>query len=129
MGAITDTLFESELFGHVKGAFTDARQDRIGKFQLANNGTLFLDEIGNLPYSSQSKLLTVLQNRYVVPVGSNQQIHLNIRLLSATNCDISNMVERKEFREDLLYRLNTINWKCHHLGKGARISNCLPLIF
>jgi len=108
MGAITDTLFESELFGHVKGAFTDARQDRTGKFQLANNGTLFLDEIGNLPYSSQSKLLTVLQNRYVVPVGSNQQIHLNIRLLSATNCDILNMVERKEFREDLLYRLNTI---------------------
>lgn len=109
MGAITETLFESELFGHVKGAFTDARQDRVGKFQLANNGTLFLDEIGNLPYAMQSKLLTVLQNRTVVPVGSNQHIPLDIRLISATNCDISNMVEQKLFREDLLYRLNTIH--------------------
>jgi len=109
MGAITESLFESELFGHVKGAFTDARQDRVGKFQLANKGTLFLDEIGNLPYALQSKLLTVLQNRIVVPVGSNQQIPVDIRLLSATNCQISNMVQQKEFREDLLYRLNTIH--------------------
>jgi DNA-binding NtrC family response regulator len=109
MGAITETLFESELFGHIKGAFTDARQDRVGKFQLANKGTLFLDEIGNLPFALQSKLLTVLQNRTVVPVGSNQHIPVDIRLISATNCNITDMVERREFREDLLYRLNTIH--------------------
>lgn len=109
MGAITDTLFESELFGHVKGAFTDARQDRIGKFQLANKGTLFLDEIGNLPFAMQSKLLTVLQSRTVIPVGSNERIPIDIRLLSATNGDITQMIDSREFREDLLYRLNTIH--------------------
>ncbi len=109
MGAITDTLFESELFGHVKGAFTDARQDRIGKFQLASKGTLFLDEIGNLPFAMQSKLLTVLQSRTVIPVGSNERIPIDIRLLSATNGDITQMIDSREFREDLLYRLNTIH--------------------
>ena len=109
MGSISETLFESELFGHVKGSFTDAHQDRTGKFQLAHNGTLFLDEIGNLPFPMQSKLLTVLQNRKVVPVGSNLQIPVDIRLISATNCDITSMVEKKLFREDLLYRLNTIH--------------------
>jgi len=109
MGAITETLFESELFGHVKGAFTDARQDRIGKFQLANRGTLFLDEIGNLPFAMQSKLLTVLQSRTVIPVGSNERIPIDIRLLSATNGDITQMIDSREFREDLLYRLNTIH--------------------
>lgn len=109
MGAITETLFESELFGHVKGAFTDARQDRVGKFLLANHGTLFLDEIGNLPFPLQSKLLAVLQNRTVVPVGSNQHLPVDIRLISATNCDLPSMVVHKTFREDLLYRLNTIH--------------------
>lgn len=109
MGSISETLFESELFGHVKGSFTDAHQDRTGKFQLAHNGTLFLDEIGNLPFQMQAKLLTVLQNRKVVPVGSNLQIPVDIRLISATNCDITSMVEKKLFREDLLYRLNTIH--------------------
>ena len=109
MGSISETLFESELFGHVKGSFTDAHQDRTGKFQLAHNGTLFLDEIGNLPFQMQAKLLTVLQNRKVVPVGSNLQIPVDIRLISATNCEISSMVEKKLFREDLLYRLNTIH--------------------
>ena len=109
MGAITETLFESELFGHVKGAFTDARQDRIGKFQLANKGTLFLDEIGNLPFAMQSKLLTVLQSRTVIPVGSNERVPIDIRLLSATNGDITQMIDSREFREDLLYRLNTIH--------------------
>lgn len=109
MGTIPESIFESELFGHVKGAFTDARQDRTGKFQLADNGTIFLDEIGNLPYSLQSKLLTVLQNHKVVPVGSNQQIPVNIRLISATNCDINKMVLQHELRQDLLYRLNTIH--------------------
>jgi DNA-binding NtrC family response regulator len=109
MGAITETLFESELFGHKKGAFTDAREDRVGKFQLAHKGTIFLDEIGNLPFPLQSKLLSVLQNREVVPVGSNLHVPVDIRLISATNCHLETLVERKEFREDLLYRLNTIH--------------------
>lgn len=108
MGSITETLFESELFGHVKGAFTDAREDRKGKFELAHNGTLFLDEIGNLSLQTQAKLLTVLQNRYVVRVGSNKQIPINIRLVCATNCDLMQMVSEGKFREDLLYRINTI---------------------
>lgn len=109
MGTITESLFESELFGHVKGSFTDAKQDRIGKFQLADKSTLFLDEIGNLSLSLQSKLLTVLQSRTVVPVGSNKAIPIDIRLLSATNCPIEKMVSEKTFREDLMYRLNTIH--------------------
>lgn len=109
MGAIPETLFESELFGHKKGAFTDAREDRVGKFQLANKGTLFLDEIGNLPLPMQSKLLSVLQNREVIPIGSNQRIPIDIRLLSATNSVVDTLVKQKAFREDLLYRLNTIH--------------------
>jgi len=108
MGSITETLFESELFGHIKGAFTDAREDRKGKFELAHKGTLFLDEIGNLSLQSQSKLLSVLQNRYVVKVGSNRQIPIDIRLICATNCDLLQMVREGKFREDLLYRINTI---------------------
>jgi DNA-binding NtrC family response regulator len=108
MGSITETLFESELFGHVKGAFTDAREDRKGKFELADKGTLFLDEIGNLSLQSQAKLLSVLQNRYIVRVGSNKQIPVDIRLISATNCDLHQMVREGRFREDLLYRINTI---------------------
>ncbi|MCX6254452.1 MAG: sigma-54 dependent transcriptional regulator [Bacteroidia bacterium] len=108
MGSITETLFESELFGHVKGAFTDAREDLKGKFEIAQNGTLFLDEIGNLSLQSQTKLLSVLQNRYVVRVGSNKQIPINIRLVCATNCDLMQMVSEGRFREDLLYRINTI---------------------
>lgn len=108
MGSITETLFESELFGHVKGAFTDAREDRKGKFELATGGTLFLDEIGNLSLQSQSKLLNVLQNRQIVRVGSNKQIPVDIRLICATNCDLNGMVGEGRFREDLLYRINTI---------------------
>jgi DNA-binding NtrC family response regulator len=108
MGSITETLFESELFGHVKGAFTDAREDRKGKFELAHGGTLFLDEIGNLSLQSQAKLLSVLQNRYVVRVGSNRQIPIDIRLVCATNCNLLQMVKDGRFREDLLYRINTI---------------------
>ncbi len=108
MGSITETLFESELFGHVKGAFTDAREDRKGKFELADKGTLFLDEIGNLSLQSQAKLLSVLQNRHIVRVGSNKQIPVDIRLISATNCDLHQMVSEGRFREDLLYRINTI---------------------
>lgn len=108
MGAITETLFESELFGHKKGAFTDAREDRPGRFELANKGTLFLDEIGNLSLSLQSKLLSALQSRQVTRVGSNQSIHVDIRLICATNMPLHNMVKEGTFRQDLLYRINTV---------------------
>ena len=108
MGAITESLFESELFGHKKGSFTDAHTDRAGKFEAAHEGTLFLDEIGNLPYHLQSKLLTAIQSRSVVRVGSNEPIPVNIRLICATNCDLEEMVAKGKFREDLLYRINTI---------------------
>jgi DNA-binding NtrC family response regulator len=108
MGSITESLFESELFGHVKGAYTGAREDRKGKFEAAHNGTLFLDEIGNLSFQSQAKILSVLQNRYVVRVGSNKQIPVNIRLICATNCNLPEMVNDGRFREDLFYRINTI---------------------
>ena len=109
MGAITETLFESELFGHAKGAFTDAKADRAGKFEVADGGTLFLDEIGNLPLHLQAKLLTVLQSRSVVRVGTHTPIPVNIRLITATNYNLDEMVSKGEFREDLLYRLNTIH--------------------
>jgi DNA-binding NtrC family response regulator len=108
MGSITETLFESEMFGHVKGAFTDAKDDRKGKVELAQKGTLFLDEIGNLSLQSQSKLLSVLQNRYIIRVGSNKLVPIDIRLVCATNCNLNSMVREGTFREDLLYRLNTI---------------------
>jgi DNA-binding NtrC family response regulator len=109
MGSIPETLFESELFGHKKGAFTDAKDDRTGKFELANKGTLVLDEIGNLPLSLQSKLLVALQSRVVVPVGSSTPVPINIRLISATNSNIDNLLSTGMFREDLLYRINTIH--------------------
>lgn len=109
MGAITETLFESELFGHVKGSFTDAHTDRQGKFEAAAKGTLFLDEIGNLPFHQQAKLLTALQSRSIVRVGSNTPIPIDIRLISATNKNLNEMVRKEEFREDLLYRINTIH--------------------
>lgn len=108
MGAITETLFESELFGHKKGAFTDAREDRPGRFELANNGTLFLDEIGNLSMSLQSKLLSALQSRQVTRVGANQAMAVNIRLICATNMPLHKMVQEGTFRQDLLYRINTV---------------------
>ncbi len=108
MGAIPGSLFESELFGHKKGAFTDAKEDRIGKFQLADKGTLFMDEIGNLPLVMQSKLLVVLQNRAVTPVGSNKVIPVDLRIISATNNNLEDEIAEQRFREDLLYRLNTI---------------------
>ena len=108
MGAISGTLFESELFGHVKGAFTDARENRTGKIELADKGTLFLDEITNLPSSLQPKLLAALQNREITRVGSNEAVPVNIRLISATNRNPVQMVAEGLFREDLLYRINTI---------------------
>jgi DNA-binding NtrC family response regulator len=108
MGSITESLFESEMFGHVKGAFTDAKEDRTGKFEIAHKGTLFLDEIGNLSLQSQAKLLSALQNRHIVRIGSNRQIPIDIRLICATNCVLSSRVSEGLFREDLLYRINTI---------------------
>ena len=109
MGAITESLFESELFGHVKGAFTDAHADRPGKFEVADQSTLFLDEIGNLPYHLQAKLLTAIQRRSIVRVGSNTLVPVDIRLICATNRNLSEMADKGEFREDLLYRINTIH--------------------
>jgi len=108
MGALSETLFESELFGHVKGAFTDAKEDRAGRFEIASGGTLFLDEIGNLPLTLQAKLLTVLENRQVIRLGSNKTIPIDVRLICATNMAIYEMVAQNKFRQDLLYRVNTV---------------------
>lgn len=108
MGAISETLFESELFGHVKGAFTDARENRAGKFETANKGTLFLDEIGNLSFHLQAKLLAAIQNRRFMRLGSDKTIPVDIRLVCATNKNLPQMVDQGLFREDLLYRINTI---------------------
>jgi len=108
MAALPETLFESEMFGHVKGAFTDAREDKPGRFEIASGGTLFLDEIGNLSFPIQSKILSVLQNREVTRVGSIQPVSVDIRLISATNKNLRRMTQLEEFREDLLYRINTI---------------------
>ncbi len=109
MGAITESLFESELFGHIKGSFTDAHADRAGKFEAANGSTLFLDEIGNLPFHLQAKLLTALQSRKIVRVGSNDPVPVDIRLICVTNKNLQEMVDKQLFREDLLYRINTIH--------------------
>ncbi|MGI9542887.1 MAG: sigma-54-dependent transcriptional regulator [Cyclobacteriaceae bacterium] len=108
VGAISETLFESELFGHVKGAFTDAKEDRPGRFEVASGGTIFLDEIGNLPLSLQSKLLTVLQNHQITRVGSNKIVPVDARQIFATNMPLYQMVQENKFRQDLLYRINTI---------------------
>ena len=125
MGAITETLFESELFGHVKGAFTDAKVDKPGKFELADGSTIFLDEIGNLSYSLQAKLLTALQRRSIVRVGGSTQIPINVRLVCATNRNLQQMVNNGEFREDLLYRINTIHLELPALRQ--RKSDIVPL--
>lgn len=109
MGSISESLFESELFGHTKGSFTDAKEDRAGKFEAANGGTLFLDEIGNLSLQTQAKLLSAIQNKVIVRVGSNKVIPVDIRLVCATNCNLDQMVADGLFREDLLYRINTIH--------------------
>lgn len=125
MGAITETLFESELFGHVKGAFTDAYADKQGKFELAEGGTLFLDEIGNLSYALQAKLLTALQRRSIVRVGGSTPIPVDVRLICATNRDLNQMVAQGGFREDLLYRINTI--RLHLPPLRERRSDIVPL--
>lgn len=109
LGAIPETLFESELFGHKAGSFTDAKSDRTGRFEIANDGTLFLDEIGNIPLPQQAKLLTAIQNKSIVPIGSNEIISTNIRLICATNKSLLDLIEKELFREDLFYRINTIH--------------------
>ena len=124
-GAITETLFESELFGHVKGAFTDARTDHEGKFEQADGGTLFLDEIANIPVQSQAKLLRVIQSRCVTRVGDTRSIPVDIRLICATNADIPSMIRGGLFREDLYYRLNTISLQIPPLRN--RIDGIIPL--
>lgn len=108
VGSLTESLFESELFGYKRGAFTDAREDRQGRFEAANGGTLFLDEIGNISLQQQSKLLTVLQNRYVTPLGSHQMIPVDIRLITATNAGLKVLADENRFRKDLIYRINTV---------------------
>ncbi|MBO3697463.1 sigma-54 dependent transcriptional regulator [Roseivirga sp. E12] len=138
LGAITESLFESELFGHVKGSFTDAKTDRPGRFEVANRGTLFLDEIGNLSLPLQAKLLTALQNKKITRVGSNRIIDVDIRLVCATNMPLYDMVQKGEFRQDLLYRINTIELRLpslkergddipllaeHYLGQYAKKYN------
>ena len=108
LGALSESLFESELFGHSKGAFTDAKEERKGRFEAANGGTLFLDEIGNLPLHLQSKLLSALQSRQIIPVGSNTPVPVDVRIISATNQNLGQLVAKGLFREDLYYRINTI---------------------
>ncbi|MFR9532230.1 MAG: sigma-54 dependent transcriptional regulator [Rikenellaceae bacterium] len=125
MGAIAETLFESELFGHTKGSFTGAVGERAGKFEAANGGTIFLDEIANLPYHLQAKLLTVLQSKKVVKVGSNTPVEVDVRLICATNADLEKMVTEGKFREDLFYRINTIQTKIPALRE--RVGDIMPL--
>ena len=124
-GAITETLFESELFGHVKGAFTDAHTDHIGKFEQADGGTLFLDEIGNIPLHLQAKLLRAIQNRSITRVGDTKTIPVDIRLICATNKDLDKMVHDEEFREDLYYRINTMH--LHLPALRERTDEIVPL--
>jgi transcriptional regulator with PAS, ATPase and Fis domain len=124
-GALTETLFESELFGHVKGAFTDAHADHIGKFEQANGGTLFLDEIGNIPLHLQAKLLRAIQNRSITRVGDTRSIPIDIRLICATNKDLELMVREGQFREDLYYRINTMH--LHLPALRERTDEIVPL--
>lgn len=124
-GAVTETLFESELFGHVKGAFTDAHSDHIGKFEQADGGTLFLDEIGNIPLHLQAKLLRAIQNRSITRVGDTKAIPIDIRLICATNKNIEQMVRDGEFREDLYYRINTMH--LHLPALRERTDEIVPL--
>ena len=126
MGALSETLFESELFGHVKGSFTDAHADRAGRFEIASGGTLFLDEIGNLPLTLQAKILTVLENREVTRLGSNKVIPIDVRLICATNMPIQQVVAENRFRQDLLYRINTVEIRIPPLRE--RMEDIDPLV-
>jgi two-component system response regulator HydG len=126
LGAIAESLFESELFGHMKGAFTDAVSDRAGRFQAADGGTLFLDEIGNLPAPLQTRLLRVLESREVLPLGSDQSVSIDVRLISATNQPLEDLVAEGQFRKDLLYRINTIEIQLPALRQ--RVEDIPPLV-
>ena len=119
VGALTDSLFESELFGHKKGAYTDAREDRMGRFEEAEGGTLFLDEIGNISLQQQAKLLTVLQNRQVTRLGTNKAVDVNIRLICATNVPLQELANENKFRKDLIYRINTVEINMPPLRRRA----------
>jgi DNA-binding NtrC family response regulator len=125
LGSLSETLFESEIFGHTKGAFTDAKENRNGRFENASGGTLFLDEIGNLPVSMQSKLLQALETHKIIRVGSNRPVPVDIRLISATNKNLDDMVDRELFRKDLLYRINTVHIEIPPLRE--RQEDILPL--
>ncbi len=125
LGSLSEKLFESELFGHVKGAFTDARTDRSGRFEIAGNGSLFLDEVGNLPTELQTKLLSVLQNREFYKLGSNTPLPFNARLICATNANIQQMVSTGGFRQDLLYRINTV--EIHIPPLRERVEDIIPI--
>lgn len=129
VGALTESLFESELFGHKKGAFTDAREDRVGRFEAANGGTLFLDEIGNISLQQQAKLLTVLQNRQVTRLGANQAIPLDIRLICATNLPLAELANENRFRKDLIYRINTVEIMVPALRKRKEDITLLAIHF
>jgi len=129
VGALTSTLFESELFGYKKGAFTDAREDRKGRFEVADGGTLFLDEIGNISLQQQARLLSVLQNRQVTPLGSNVSIPVNIRLICATNLDIALLADEVRFRKDLIYRINTVELMIPPLRERGKDIELLALYF
>jgi transcriptional regulator with PAS, ATPase and Fis domain len=125
MGAISESLFESEMFGHKKGAFTDAKTDRIGRFELAQKGTMFLDEIANIPLSQQAKLLRILESGEFEALGSSETLHTDVRIISATNGDVNAMIVKDEVREDLLYRLNTIEFRLPPLRE--RQQDIIPL--
>lgn len=125
MGGITETLFESEMFGHMKGAFTDAKNNRIGRFELAKQGTLFLDEIANIPLSQQMKLLRVLESGEYEVLGSSATQYADVRIISATNADIQSMIAQREFREDLFFRLNTMEFRMPSLRE--RLEDIVPL--
>jgi DNA-binding NtrC family response regulator len=125
IGALSESLFESELFGHVKGAFTDARDDRAGRFEEAHTGTIFLDEIGNISLPQQARLLTILQQRNVTRVGANKPKAVDVRLICATNADVYGRVAERSFRQDLLYRINTIELRLPPLRE--RVEDIVPL--
>src|SRR5690606_16640074 len=125
MGGIADSIFESEMFGHVRGAFTDARSDRVGRFELADKGTLFLDEIANIPLGQQAKLLRVLESGDYEPVGSSRTRHADVRVISATNGDLRALIAEGRFRDDLLFRLNTVEIELPPLRE--RRDDVLPL--
>jgi DNA-binding NtrC family response regulator len=128
LGAVAETLFEAELFGHVKGAFTDARGERIGRFRPADGGTLFLDEVGNLPLHLQPKLLTALEQRQIVPVGANRPVPIDVRVIAATNLPPERLSDEGLFRQDLLFRLNTVEIELPPCANGARTSCCWSTI-